>query len=182
MAWLALIAGIALWVGAHLLGRLAPARREAMGRSGRGIVAALVGLSVVLMVLGFRATPYVAVWTPPALMTHLNNVLMLGAVFLFMLGQTKGGLARRIRHPMLSAVKLWAVAHLMVNGDLASILLFGSMLGWAVASVIVINRAEPHWERPAEDRRGDLKAVLYGIVFYAAAVAVHVWTGHYPMG
>ncbi|WP_172330531.1 NnrU family protein [Mangrovicoccus sp. HB161399] len=182
MSWIVLLAGIALWSAAHLFKRVCPEKRAAMGKAGQGAVAAALAASLLLMIFGFRATPYVAVWTPPAMMTHINNTLMLLAAFLLMLGPAKGGLARRIRHPMLAAVKTWAVAHLLVNGDLASILLFGGMLGWAVAEVIVINRSEPVWEKPVEDKRGDLKAVIYGAVFYAAAVALHIWTGHYPMG
>ncbi|WP_138467351.1 NnrU family protein [Poseidonocella sp. HB161398] len=182
MSWIVLLAGIALWIAAHLFKRVCPEKRAALGKPGQGIVAAALLAALLLMIFGYRATPYVAVWTPPALMTHINNTLMLLAAFLLMVGPAKGGLARRIRHPMLTAVKTWAVAHLLVNGDLASILLFGGMLGWAVAEVIVINRSEPVWTKPEEDRRGDLKAVVAGIVFYAAAVAVHVWTGHYPMG
>ena len=72
---------------------------------------------------------------------------MIVAIFVFALGHTKGRLRGRLRHPMLTSVKIWAVAHLLVNGDLASLILFGSMLAWAVLAVILINRSES-WSAP----------------------------------
>ena len=65
----------------------------------------------------------------------------------------------------------------------ASILLFGSMLGWAVAEVVLINKAQPVWTPPATiDRNGDIKAAVIGAVAFAAIAAVHVWLGYYPFG
>ena len=177
-----LIAGVLLWVGAHFFKRLAPDARARLGDKGKGLVALALVLSVVLMVFGYRAAPYIDLWYPPVWLKHLNNLLMLLAFALFGNGAAKGTLSARIRHPQLTAVKIWAVAHLLVNGDLASVILFGGLLAWAVAEVIVINRSQP-WDRPADvSVKGDLKALGIGVVLYALAAGVHIWAGVNPFG
>ncbi|GHF38176.1 NnrU family protein [Seohaeicola zhoushanensis] len=184
MGFILLIIGIALWFAAHLFKRLAPARRAAMGDKGRGPVALALLVSLVLIVLGYRWADMVHVWFPPVWLWHVNNLLMLLAVWTFGASEIRGGKvwpATRIRHPQLTAVKTWALAHLLVNGDLASILLFGAMLAWAVVEVIVINRAEPAWTPPpkAPARKLVVLAVIT-LVVYAVIVGIHLWLGVRP--
>ena len=177
-----LVLGLALWSGAHLLKRVAPDARARMGDAGKGLVALLSVLGIVAMVVGYRAADTVQLWWPPAVLTHVNNLAMLAAFYLFGVGAAKGTVAARLRHPQLTAVKVWAVAHLLVNGDLASLVLFGGLLAWAVAEVVLINRGQP-WDRPTDVAvRGDLKALGIGLVLYAAAAAVHLWLGVNPFG
>lgn len=176
-----LLVGMVLWVGAHFFKRLAPERRAAMGDSGKAAVAITVLVSLVLIVLGYRAAPVVAVFTPLPGIGHLNNLLMLLAMVVFGLGAVKGVLWTKIRHPQLTAVTIWAFGHLLVNGDLASLVLFGGMLFWAVAQMGLINRAEGKWLRPAPGGWGkDGKAVVIGLIFFAVAAGVHIWLGHNP--
>lgn len=182
MTWIVLIAGVALWAAAHLFKRVAPAARAQMGEKGKGLVALALAVSLALIIIGYRTTPFVNVWYPPAVLTHIQNVIMIAAVFVFFVGKTKGRIAAKIRHPMLTGVKIWAIAHLMVNGDLSSILLFGGMLAWAVAEVVLINKSEPTWSKPETSRNGDIKAAIYGGVFYVVVVGIHVMTGHFAMG
>ncbi|MCA8882013.1 MAG: hypothetical protein KDA73_19125 [Rhodobacteraceae bacterium] len=179
---LLLILGILLWSFGHLFKRLAPAARDGMGEAGKGLVAVAIGAGLVLMILGYRWAPVEPVWTPPALMTHINNLLMLAAMFLFFVGGARGRIAQKFRHPQLTAVKTWAVAHLIVNGDVASILLFGSMLLWAVAEVVLINRSGPFVPPAVVRKNGDIIAAVIGAVAYAVIAAVHVWLGYYPFG
>lgn len=180
---LLLLLGILLWCAGHGWKRLAPASRARFGDKGKGIAALAIGAGLLLMIFGYRWAPFIPVWTPPAVMTHINNLLMLAAMFLFFVGGAKGKIAQKFRHPQLTAVKTWAVAHLIVNGDLASILLFGAMLAWAVAEVVVINRAEPAWTPPAEVRKnGDIMAAVIGAVAFAVVAGIHVWFGLYPFG
>ena len=177
-----LIAGLLLWSGAHLLKRLAPETRARLGGTGKAGIAILLAISVVTMVLGHRAAPFVPVWEPPAFLSHLNNLLVVVAFWLFFVGRTRGTMAARIRHPQLTAVKTWAVAHLLVNGDAASLVLFGGLLAWAVVEVIVINRSQP-WDRPRDvSVRGDLVAAGIGLVAFGIAAAIHVWLGVNPFG
>ena len=177
-----LLLGLALWSGAHLLKRAAPDARARMGDAGKGLVAILLVVSVVAMVVGYRAADYAAVWTPPAFLTHVNNLLMVVAFYLFGVGAAKGTTAGWLRHPQLTAVMVWATAHLLVNGDVASIVLFGGLFLWAAAEVVVINRSQP-WDRPdAVSVLGDAKALGIGLVLLAAAAAVHLWLGVNPFG
>ncbi|MES2665919.1 MAG: NnrU family protein [Pseudomonadota bacterium] len=176
-----LIAGMLLWWGAHLFKRLAPGPRAALGAKGMGLVAVLVVLSVVLMVLGYRGADFVPLWSPPAFLVHLNNLLMVFAFYLYAASGAKTRITRIIRHPQLTAVKVWAVAHLLVNGDVASIILFGGMLAWAVVSVIVINRAGPAWVKPpVAPLRKEMTAVVATLVVVGLVMAIHNWLGVQP--
>ncbi|TMM51601.1 NnrU family protein [Sulfitobacter sabulilitoris] len=179
-----MILGLVLWAGAHLFKRLMPAQRAAMGTAGKGVVALVLGASVVAMVLGYRWADFVPVWSPPAVMVHVNNAAMLLAFWVYGSSAAKGAKAwpaSTIRHPQLTAVKIWAVAHLLVNGDLASIILFGGMLAWAVAEVIVINRAEPGWAAPLHAGRATyIRLSVITVVIFAIVTAIHTWAGVWP--
>jgi uncharacterized membrane protein len=181
MGYVLLILGVALWAGAHWFKRLAPARRAKMGDAGKGLVALLLVASIVLMVIGYRNAMVVQVWFPPMFMVHIANLLVLIGFWFFALSAIPGKLSAKVRHKQLTGVKSWAVAHLLVNGDLASILLFGGLLAWAVVSVILINRAEPTWQRPANASvKNDVIAFFVGLVLYGVVAAIHTWLGYYP--
>ncbi len=181
MGWVLLILGVALWWAAHFFKRLMPARRAAMGNAGKGIVALAIVASIVLMVIGFRATPYVAVWTPPSFMVHVNNLLVLIAIWMMSPVGQKGLILNKVRHPMLMGFRAWAMAHLLVNGDLASILLFGGLLVWGMLEVVVINRAEPEWA-PGEpgSLAKDAMFMAASIVLLAVIGYIHGWLGYWP--
>ncbi|SOH92652.1 Uncharacterized membrane protein [Monaibacterium marinum] len=169
-----LILGVALWWAAHLFKRIAPDARSNMGDKGRGVIAALVGISVLLMIVGFRGTEFIAVWYPPAWTVHLNNLMMLGAIFLLGAGHSKGRARTWFRHPMLMGIIVWTSAHLLVNGDLAAIILFGGLGLWALTSIAVINRAEPVWQRPeAGPAKGDIRLVVITLVMFAVFTGIH---------
>ena len=178
-----LIIGILLWWAAHLFKRVAPDQRAAMGDKGKALIAVLLVLAVVLIVVGYRGAPYIGVWTPPAFLTHVNNTLMILAFYLYAASGAKTWIARKIRHPQLTAVKIWAVAHLLVNGDLAAIVLFGSMLAWAVVEVVVINRAVPVWTPPAKGPvRKEFTAIAATVVVVGVVMVIHNWLGVQPWG
>jgi uncharacterized membrane protein len=186
-----IILGLALWWGAHLFKRLAPGPRARLGDPGKGLVAVLVIFSVVLMVWGYRGSDWLGIegadpvplWSPPPFLIHVNNLLMLLAVYLYAVSGLQTRLARVIRHPQLTAVKTWAVAHLLVNGDLPSVVLFGGLLAWAVVSVIVINRAVPRGPlpEPAPPAR-EVAAVAGALAVFAGIAWVHDWLGVWPFG
>ncbi|MBK0327692.1 hypothetical protein I5535_10305 [Rhodobacteraceae bacterium F11138] len=181
MGWVLLILGVALWWAAHLFKRMAPERRAAMGGAGKGAVAAALVVAILLMVLGFRATPFVAVWTPPSFMIHLNNLLVLIAIWMMSPAGQKGLILNKTRHPMLGGFKLWAVAHLLVNGDLASIVLFGGLLAWAVVEVIVINRSQPDWTPGAPGTLSkDAMFLVASLVLMGVIGMIHGWLGYWP--
>ena len=176
-----LILGLILWIAAHFFKRMLPDLRASMGYKGKGLVALVIVASLALMIIGFRGAEIIPVWEPPSWTRHLNNLLMLIAVALMGLGSSKGRLRGLTRHPMLLGVKVWAVAHLLVNGDLASIVLFGTLLAWAVAQMILINRAEPDWTRPEPGAlSGDIKLGVITLVLFGVIAGVHSWLG-YPV-
>ncbi|MFL4468610.1 NnrU family protein [Tateyamaria armeniaca] len=176
-----LILGLILWIVAHYFKRLAPDLRASMGNPGKGVVALLIVVSVLAMIFGYKWAPFIPVWFPPAFMVHINNLLMLVAFFVYGMSATTGRLRGKMRHPQLTAVKIWAVAHLLVNGDLASIILFGGLLAWAIGSVILINRAEPDWKRPKPgDAKKDILVVVITLVMFGVVAGIHIWAGVWP--
>lgn len=178
-----LVLGVALWWVAHLYKRFAPESRARLGEKGKGLIAVALVVSVVLMVLGYRAAPFITVWTPPAFLWHVNNLLMILAFYLYAASGMKTWITTKIRHPQLTAFKTWAVAHLLVNGDLASILLFGGLLAWAVVEVVKINRAEPAWTPPPPaPARKEIMAVVGAVVVTGIVGAIHGWLGVWPFG
>ena len=176
-----LVLGVLLWMAAHFFKRAMPAQRAALGDRGKGLVALAVGASIVLMVLGYRGAPVTDVWYPPAFMVHINNLLMLIALFLMSPAPKKGVLANKMRHPMLAGMRAWAVAHLLVNGDLASIILFGGLLIWALIQPRLINRAEPDWTPPAPGTIGkDVMFLVASVLLMAVIGFIHNWLGYWP--
>ncbi|WP_172299325.1 NnrU family protein [Pseudoruegeria sp. HB172150] len=180
-----LVLGIALWWAAHLFKRLAPGPRAAMetkmGNGAKGVVALALLISVVLMVIGFRTSDFIDVYYPPSWGIHLNNLLMLIAVVLFGLGNSKSRLRGKMRHPMLTGMLTWAVAHLLVNGDLSSVLLFGLLGVWAIVEMLVINGAErdySSWE--GGSLAGDIRLAVITLVVFALIAGIHTWLGYYP--
>ena len=175
-----LILGLILWIVPHWLKRLAPNLRASMGARGRGVISILLFIGLGLIIYGYRQADMINIWYPPTFLTHINNLLMVVAVAVFAMAHTKGRLRGKIRHPMLVSVKIWATAHLLVNGDLASIILFGGMLIWAVVSVILINRAED-WTRPEPGDKGrDWLFAVISFVTFAIMVAIHIALGVHP--
>jgi uncharacterized membrane protein len=178
-----IVLGLALWWAAHLFKRLAPGPRAAMGDAGKGLVTVGVLAGVALMVIGYRGVEHIDLWYPPAFLTHLNNLLMLFAVYLYAASGMKTRITRAIRHPQLTAVKTWAIGHLLVNGDLASVILFGGLLAWAVVEVILINKATPRGPLPEPAPLGkEIGAVVGAVVVLVGIMLVHNWLGVRPWG
>ena len=178
MAYLTL--GLILWTAAHLFKRVAPDLRARMGNAGKGLMAVAILAALGLMILGYQQAAVVNIWFPPTWTVHLNNLMMLAAVFVYGMSATKGRLRGAMRHPQLTAVKIWAVAHLLVNGHLASLILFGGLLAWAVLEVVVINRSED-WVRPEPGpAKKDVLLVVITLVLFFAMTFVHNWLGVWP--
>lgn len=176
-----LILGLALWVGGHLFKRLAPDARAAMGDKGKGLVALILLGGIVLMVIGYGRAEGTVFWGRSTATAGINNLLMLLSVYMFAASGMKTALARKMRHPMLGAVKVWAFGHLLVNGDVPSFVLFGGLLAWAVVEMIVINKAESDWTRPEPaPARKEVIAIVAALVVFGVIAAIHTWLG-YPV-
>jgi uncharacterized membrane protein len=174
-----MILGLILFLGVHTLTTQRELRGRvvaSMGEGGYKIGYALVSLlGLALIVWGFahyRAAGMIDVWDPPKALKHIALALMLPAVILVVAAYIRGRIYTTLKHPMLSGVKLWAAAHLLANGDLGSIILFGSFLGWAVFDRISLKRRTDAGAPPIPvgGIGNDLIAVAVGIVAYLALV------------
>lgn len=190
IGYLLLILGVGLWISAHMFKRVVPAQRATleawMGEAARGIFAVLILAGLVLMVVGWRAIgpmDYVFLWAAPPWLGHVNNLLVLISFYVFGIGMAKGALSQRLRHPMLLGVLVWALAHLLVNGSLAGLILFGGLAGWAAASILLINARQPEWSPPAR-KPGPRDAVAAAVVLvvYGIVGMIHMWLGVNPFG
>ncbi len=168
---LLLILGLAVFIGAHLFTRARGPRANLVARLGEGpykiaySVVSLLGL--VLIVLGWRAAPYVELWSPPVWTRHLAALLVWPAFILIFSAHLPGHIRAKTKHPMLAGLKLWATAHLLANGDVASVLLFGSLLAYGVIARISLKRDERAHGAPV--RRGSWQNDVIAIVIGTAA-------------
>lgn len=178
-----LIAGVLLWSFAHLLERIAPAARANLGAAGKAIVGVLVVVSVWMMYSGYGSADNSYYWTGSSALTGINNLLMLLAVYLFVISIIATKLRSVISHPQLTAVKTWAIAHLLVNGDIASFILFGGLLAWAVVSVILINKQARPVKMTIELSIGkEILALLVTLVVYGGIALAHTKLGYATFG
>ena len=172
-----MILGLVLFLGVHLLTTQRELRARfvvSMGEGGYKGFYSLVSLAGLgLMVWGFahyRSAGMINVWHPPAAFRHITEALMLPSVILVVASYIRGRIFATLKHPMLAGVKLWAVAHLLANGDLGSMILFGSFLGWAVFDRISLKHRTDAGAPPIPvgGIGNDLIAVVVGIVAYLA--------------
>ena len=154
-----------------------------MGDRGKGVIALVLALSVVLMILGYRMADGAVFWGRHPAIVGINNLLMLVALYLTSPGPSKGALLYRMRHPMLTGFLLWTVAHLLVNGDTTSFILFGGLGIWAIAEMVVINRTEPEWVPPAKGSLAkDAMFLAISVVLLGVIGWVHTWLGYPTFG
>jgi uncharacterized membrane protein len=178
-----LIIGLALFLGMHAFTMLRDRRAALVARLGEGgykglyALVSLVGLVLIVWGYGaYRAAGYIPVWSPPTWTRHLAALLLLPALPLVFSAYAKGHVKARLKHPMILGVKVWALAHLLANGDLGSIILFGAFLAWAVAAFMSMRRRA---EQPAPfvpNPGQDAVAILGGVIAYLALVSgLHRW-------
>src|SRR5579859_1475681 len=180
---LVMILGLVLFLGAHTLttqrdlrGRLVASIGEGPYKIGYAMVS-VAGLALIVWGFGhYRAGGLIPVWLPPTFLKHINVALMLPAVILVVAAYIRGRIYAMVKHPMLAGVKLWAFGHLLANGDLGGIILFGSFLAWAVFDRISLKRRTDAGGPPIPvgGVTNDLIAVAVGVVAYIAlAFAFH---------
>jgi uncharacterized membrane protein len=177
MGLLVLVLGLILFLGVHVFTTLRESRGaliKAIGEmpyKGLYAVVSIAGLYLIGKGFGmyYSAGP-IDVWYPPAWTRHITETLMLPAVILIAAAYLPGRIKATLKHPMLVGVKTWAVAHLLANGDLGGIILFGSVLAWAVYDRITLkHRTDPGGPPiPVGGIRNDIAAVIIGLILYAA--------------
>jgi uncharacterized membrane protein len=178
-----LLVGLVVFLGAHFFTTLRGPRAALIGRLGEGAYKGLYSLvsavGLVLIVWGFghyRSTGWVQVWTPPLALHHLAMPLVwLAFIALAATYSPLGKIKATLRHPMLVAVKTWALAHLLANGDLGGMLLFGTFLAWAVYDRIAVKRRGDVGAPPSGFTAGDMIAIAVGTIAFLAMFWLHPW-------
>ena len=171
------IIGLVVFLGAHVFVSMRGHRALLIAKLGDGPYKGLFSLvSVVGLVLigyGFaryRAEGFIPLWYPPAWTRHIVEAAMWPASIALVAAYIPGDIKRVLKHPLLVAVKIWAAAHLCANGDLGGIILFGSVLAWAVYDRITLKRRSDTGSPPIPvgGRRNDLIAIAVGTIVYLA--------------
>jgi uncharacterized membrane protein len=185
-----LILGLILFLGIHTLTTLRGQRAALIGRLGegpyKGLYSVVSAIGLVLIVWGFgryRDSAYLQVWAPPAWLHPLVLVMMCFAfVALAATYSPAGWIKGRLRHPMLVAIKSWALAHLLANGDLGALVLFGAFLAWALYDRIAVKRRGDPGAPRAGFGLGDVVALVVGSAVYAAMFWLHPLLVGVPIG
>lgn len=181
-----LILGLIIFLGMHSIHMMAPGLRQAgMARLGtrgwKGVFAVISIAGFVLLVMGYgeaRMEP-TWIWQSPAWMSHVVALLMVPAMILLVATYVPGTYMKaRMGHPLLLATKIWALAHLLANGGVHDLILFGAFLAWAVADFIVSRKRDraAGTTYPAVGVSRDIIAVVLGLALYLAFIfKLHVW-------
>lgn len=179
---LVLALGIVVFLGVHVLTTFRDTRARLIERVGPGpykmaySLASLIGF--VLIVWGFaryRADGLIPIWSPPLWARHITIALMWFAfVALAAMNPAPGRIRGWLRHPMLVAIKIWAFAHLLANGDAGGMLLFGSFLAYAVYDRIAVRkRSDPGAPAVKTFTRADALVLGVGTAAYIAMIFLH---------
>lgn len=171
-----LVLGLLIFLATHVFVAMRGARSAAIARVGLNVYRALFSLvsiaGLVLIVWGYgayRAGEWIDIWQPPAFTRHIAVLLMLFAVIFMTAVFFPSHIKAKLKHPTLASVKTWALAHLITNGDLGSIMMFGTFLGWAVFARISAKRRVDEVAAVAPSGyTNDVIVVLLGIVIYLA--------------
>ena len=172
-----LILGLVVFLGVHAFTMCRGARAGVIARLGERpykilyALLSLVGLGLLIYGYGdYRTAGVIPVWQPPAWTRHIAFLLMLVALVLLPAAYIPSHIKAAVKHPMITAVKTWAFAHLLVRGDLGSILLFAAFLAWGVTARISMKRrggpapvAPPGW-------RNDIIVIAVGLALYAGVI------------
>lgn len=180
-----MLAGLAIFFAVHLIPVKQALRTKLMGSMGelvyKGLFALVSLVGFYFIVVGKAQAPFISVWTPPDFFRHITMLLVLLAFLILPAAYIPSNIKVKLKHPMLVAVKLWALGHLLANGDLASILLFGSFLAYSVVDRISVKKRglapvaakHPFWR--------DALVVILGFVAYGLVAMKHAYLFGVPV-
>src|SRR5438128_393105 len=172
-----LVLGLVAFLVAHGVVALRAARAALIKRIGESTYEGLMSLvslaGLILIGYGFgqyRATGWIDVWSPPPWTYYVTQLLMWPASICVVAAYSRGNIWRTLKHPMLVGVKTWAIAHLISNGDLGSIVLFASFLAWAAYDRLTLKRRSGPGAPPIPigGHRNDMIALVAGTIVYRA--------------
>ncbi len=182
-----MIAGLLLWSVVHLVPSMgAGFKANIVGDIGeqpyKGLFSLLIALSLVLIVLGWRSTTPTYLYTLPAFVRPLSLTLLVIAFLLLGAARQPTRIKRLIRHTQLSGVLIWAVAHLLLNGDSRGVVLFGWLGSWALLEIFFINRRDGAWEKPLAPSWGlEIRTALVSLAVFALVIFLHPYIAGVPV-
>jgi uncharacterized membrane protein len=183
-----LISGLLIWIVVHLFPAVAPAsRQQFVTRLGNGPYQAIFSMVIIagllLIVLGWRSTVPAHLLSPPDGMRHPAMLLVVIGFILMVAASFPTRIKRILRHPQLTGVLLWAIAHLLLNGDSRSVLVFGAVAVWTLISMVMINRRDVTWVKPeiAGGWHREIIIMVIGLVISALAVRFHQYLSGIPL-
>jgi len=174
-----LIVGIIIWSAAHLFKSVAPANRDRVGQKlgenrYRGVFSITIIGSLILIVLGWKSAVPHPVYSAPLPGGPLVSALVLIGLVLLFASQFAGNIKRFVRHPQMTGTLLWALAHLLTNGDSRSLTLFGGIAAWAILEKVFINRRDGKWRKPGPAAiRFDVIPLAIGSAVFASVLYFH---------
>lgn len=182
-----LISGLILWSLVHFIPSLAPALKQSLtgklGENGyKGVFTLLMFSALALIIFGWRSITPTFLYQLPMFVSHIAKLLVLFAFILFGASNYPTRIRNVVRHPQLTAVIIWAIAHLLVNGDSRSLLLFGWLGVWAVLEIILINRRDTEWVKldpPPVSR--EIRGLLISLVIFVVVILIHPYIAGVPI-
>jgi uncharacterized membrane protein len=174
---LVLIIGMALFLAVHLIPTFTDFRQRLIAWKGETVYkigyscAALLGL--ILIIIGKGRAAYVPIWDPPGWAYHITQAAMLIALIILPAAYLPTNLKRFWRHPFLTGLALWALAHLLVNGDLASIVLFGGFGAFAMFDIWSSNRRGAQTSDKKFPVYRDLVLIAVGVILFGLVLHFH---------
>ncbi len=174
---LVLTIGMAIFVAIHLIPSAPNLRASLLGKFGengyKGIYSLLALAGLGMIIYGKAIASYDPVWNPPVWSRHLVWTMMLPALILIVAANVPGNVKRLTPHPMMWAVSIWAIAHLVANGDKASIILFAPLLAFALIHIVSANRRGASVQSEKLPLAADLKIVGIGVAVYVILLFAH---------
>ena len=182
-----LLLGLLVFAGVHFIPSLAPGLKagwlQRLGENGyKGTFSLLLLGGLALIILGWRSIQPGLLYIPSPALHQLALAILVLAFLLFVVSNRKSRLRQIVRHPQLTGVALWGIAHLLLNGEDRSVLLFGALTLWAIGEMIAINRREGEWVKTEVPGWGaEVVTVVITVVVIGVLVAIHPWLSGVPV-
>lgn len=180
-----LVLGVVVLAGIHLLPSFSFLRNGLVNRLGegpyKGVFGVVAFLGLVLIIVGKANADFVPLWQPPVWGRHVAPVIMLLAFMLLSAAYLPSNVKRFTRHPMLWGVTLWSVAHLLANGDLASVVLFGGLGAFSLFGMWSANLRGATKSTTKHPLIRDAIAVIAGLVVYGVFLVLHPYLFGVPV-
>ena len=176
-----LMLGVLLWSFTHFIpAGFTGLRNNLVRKIGenpyKGLFTLLMALAIYLIVTGWKAAVPESLYLPPAWGRHATSLLVLIGLILFIAPYPATNIKRVLRHPQLTGVVCWGAGHLLANGEIRSVILFGGLATWAVVEIFLLYRRDGAWVRPdPAPIKNDVILAVAGLIVYAALAMSHQW-------